>query len=819
MRLFFLIFLLAAVTGPAAAQNWGRVEGKVSDASSREPLPGVTVLVSGTDFGTATSADGTYALRLPEGRYVLRFSAVGFVARLDTVAVVRDAATRLDVRLAAALLELDEVRVEEDAAALDAGVHALDPEHVQNIPTPFKGFQALATMPGVAASNELSNQYSVRGGGFNENLIFINGFEVHMPFRPRQGEQEGLGLLNPELAERITLYTGGFPARYGGKLSSALDVRYHVPDRERLGGSASISLLDASVATGASAAGGRLGWAAGLRKARAQHFFSTQELKGQYQPDYTDLQAVAAYRFAPGHHVEVLGIWADHTFRLDPQNRKTYFGTYSMNPDVPSNLQAIWIDYAGEERDRYETRFAGGRLTNRLSPRLRAEHDLAYFGTVEHERYAIDGAAVLYQVDPTGGDPNTGEGHVPTGSVRQEDSADNRVAVSTWTGSGRYVFATDRHAAEAGWTARALHFEDRIAEQAAVTGKTREGELVRVVVDSLADSAVLDATQAGFYVQDAVDVLPRRGRLVVTAGVRTDYFSFNREWTVSPRLSARFVASERLTLTGAWGVYYQAPSYRELRGAPKTGETLLGALNRDLDSQRSMQFVAGGEYFLPRQRLYLRAEAYYKRLSNLISYTVENVRVLYSGENDADGHAYGLDVQLRGEFVPGLESWVNYSYLDTGERFLPDFRNTFNDGTVPRPTDQRHTFTVFVQDYVPGDATWKLHLRGLFGSGLPYTPPVPGRRVGNVVTQVPGERYSARYPEYRRLDMGVTKLLTLTESTRNPLRLELTAELLNVFDMTNTVAYSWVPGGDGIWQRIPTRLTPRTFNLRARLAF
>src|SRR5690606_3955067 len=180
---------------------------------------------------------------------------------------------------------------------------------------------------------------------------------------------------------------------------------------------------------------------------------------------------------------------------------------------------------------------------------------------------------------------------------------------------------------------------------------------------------------------------------------------------------------------------------------------------------------------------------------------------------------YGLDLQLRGEFVPGLESWANYSYLNTAERFLPTFETPFNQGLVPRPTDQRHTFTVFVQDYVPGDPTWKLHLRGLFGSGLPYTPPAPGPRVRNIVTQPPGRRFSARYPEYRRIDMGVTKRLTLSDDARHPFNLEVTAELLNVFDMTNTVAYSWVPGGDGIWQRIPTRLTPRTFNLRARLAF
>jgi hypothetical protein len=426
---------------------------------------------------------------------------------------------------------------------------------------------------------------------------------------------------------------------------------------------------------------------------------------------------------------------------------------------------------------------------------------------------------VLYQVDPDTGNPTSGAGHIPTGSVKQEDSADNRVGVGTWTGHGRWQLALRRHAAEAGWSLRRLHFDDRLMEHAAVVGRNRDGDVIRVVVDSLNDAATLDEMQAALYVQDVIDLLAEQGRFTVTGGVRADYFSFNDEWTISPRLSARYVATPLLTLTGAWGIYYQTPTYRELRGAPAIGETILGTLNRDIKSQRSMQFLGGAEYFMPGRRLYGRAEAYYKDLSNLISYSVENVRILYSGENDARGHAYGLDLQLRGEFVPGLESWANYSFLKTSERFLPEYLTRYNEGLVPRPTDQRHTVSLFIQDYVPGDPTWKIHMMGLFGSGLPYTPPVPGPRIGNIVTQIPGRRFSARYPEYMRMDAGVTKQVVLSEKKGAPLRLQLTAELLNVFNMTNTVAYSWVPGRDGIWQRIPTRLTPRTFNVRARVDF
>jgi Outer membrane receptor for ferrienterochelin and colicins len=314
------------------------------------------------------------------------------------------------------------------------------------------------------------------------------------------------------------------------------------------------------------------------------------------------------------------------------------------------------------------------------------------------------------------------------------------------------------------------------------------------------------------------------GRLTVTGGLRADYFSFNDEWTLSPRLSGRLKATERLTLTGAWGIYHQKPTYRELRGDPEGTESIAETLNRDIESQRSVQYVLGGEYFFPEQRLSLRAEGYYKDLDNLISYTIEDVRVNYSGENDTYGYTYGLDLQLRGELVPGLESWFNYSYLVARERFTEEALSSYSQrlrearqGLIPRPADQRHTFSAFVQDYVPGDESWKVHMRLLYGSGLPHTPDDPGPEVTEgVQTRVPGDRMSGRLPAYRRVDVGATKRIEVAESgIGGPVHLELTLELLNMFDMDNTVDYSWTRG----FERVPKRLTPRTLNARLHLTF
>ena len=792
------------------AQEWGEASGRILSDSEGAAVPDASVLVSDTDFGTASKPDGTYALRLPAGSHLLRFSAVGYETTWRRVRIRPAETTTLDVRLQVSVVEMEDIVVEGDVFFSDPGVYSLESEAVRNVPSPFKGFQALSVLPGVAANNELSNQYSVHGGGFHENLILINGFETHMPLRPRQGEQEGLGLLNPDLADRVVLYTGGFPAKYGGKLSSVLETRYRRPYVESMGGSASASLLDASFAYRGAVADGRFGWNAGFRKARARHFFSTQERKGDYRPDYTDVQALATWRFATGHEIEALGMYANHVFRFDPESRKTWFGIVSLDPDVPSDLRSFWTRYEGAENDGYRTRFAGVRLLNRISSSLHAEHDMAWFSVSETERFDIRGSSVVFRVDP-GGDPNSGAGHIPMGNVTEEEFADNAIESAAWTGQGRYRLRAGRHVAEAGWRVRAYSFADRIDEYVNLYGRDTNGESVRIEANRLSDETMLSAWQTAAYAQNAMQL----GGLLLAGGVRADRFSFNGAWTVSPRISARYAVSERMTATGSWGYYHQTPTYREFRRTPAPGETIPDALNSDIRSQRAVQYVLGGEYFLPARRLYVRAAAFYRDMDRLISYDVRNVRLLYSGRNDAKGRALGLDMHLYGELVPGIESRLNYGYLHAVETFLPEYRTEGRGGTIARPSDQRHTVSLFVQDYVPGDSTWKVHLRGLFGSGFPYTPPIPDRRIGQFVIQTPGDRNSARYPAYRRVDLGATKTVRVGAG----LRLELTLELLNAFDMTNTVAYAWAPNSAGIWERIPTRLTPRTFNVRARLAW
>ncbi len=835
LGLLGVAFLLLS-PGALAQGNAGQIEGRITQRGVGGPIPGASVVVDGTAFGTATDPDGTFSLRLPTGDWVIKVSAIGFQAQSRSMTVSKGQTVRLDLALEETDIQMEGVEVTEESVAEDAGVYTLDPRTAQDIPSPLNdGLRAIKVLPGVTSNNETSYQYSVRGGGYNENLYYLDGFEVYTPFRTKQGEQEGLGIVNLDLTDRLTLYAGGFPARYGGKLSSALDVAYSRPDRDGVEGGAYASTLDAGGHLKVGLLGGKLGIALAGRSARPQSFFGTQELKGEYDPEFADAQGTVTYRIADGHEIQGLGLYLNHRFRLVPTSRRTFFGTFQ-------DLRSVTFGFNGLEEDGYTLGFGGLRLVNRLSSKLRVEHDVSYFDVEEYETLDISGQVAIFDILNPFEDPDDSENLIQTGAASQRDVADNNVRVTTLSGGGRYRLSAGRHAAEAGWTARRFDFSDRLFEESTVAGRQQNGNPEPVALASIDETSAFSEAQYGAYLQDAVDVFPQRGRLIVTGGVRGDYFTFNDELTIGPRLSARYVWDELTTVTAAAGVYHQAPTYRELRGEPiyavSSDDDRAVTFNRDIKSQRALQFIAGAERFFPKVRFYGRAEAYYKSLSNLITYDVENVRTVYSGENDADGSVFGFDLQLRGEFVPGLESWFNYGFLKTSESFYrpagfddPQDAGQFADSVqfarnglgsaIARPTDRRHNFALFVQDYVPNSTSWKVHLRALFGTGTPYTPPAPGETIGGVQLREPGQRNTARYPEYRRIDLGITKEATLAQQspTGNPVRLELTGEVLNVFDMTNTISYSYVDDAQGIWQRVPRRLTPRTVNVRMRLRF
>ncbi len=834
LRACALFAFLIALAAPASAQVWGEIAGRVTIAGSGEGLPGATVLVEGTSFGSAAATDGTYRFRIPEGTYPLRVSAIGFATVRDTLVVLRGQTRRFDVALAEATIEGGTV-VAEGQAERGVGVSAIDPRDVRQMPLPLADvMRGVQTELGVASNNELSNAYSVRGGSYEENQFFVDGFEVYRPLRISQGEQEGLGLINGDLADRLTLFAGGFPVRYGGKLASVLDVTYAQPEGV-LRGTAYSSLLDAGAAVQGGLGRG-MGLAVAARSARPQRFFGSQELKGGYDPDFRDVQGLFDWTLSPNHSLRVLGLYARHRFRLSPRSRETTFGIY------PNDVQTVAIDFSGAETDGYDVGLAGVRLASQFSPTVRAEHRLSVFSTREFETYDVTSRSSLFRRPRRPDGPPTELDRILEGQTLQAETADNRITQTVATAEGRYLFGGGAHGFDAGWQVRQLQFDDRLFERTTISGRDAAGEAVDVVAALLDDTGGLSATQGALWFEDAIT----RGRLALTPGLRADYFSYNSELTVSPRLNLVFRSSPTLAWLAGAGVYHQAPTYRELRGEPAPGETINAQLDGDIASQRALQAVLGVERFFTGRRIQFRGELYAKRLTNLISYDVENVRVAYSGENDSEGYAAGLDMQLRGELVPGLPSWINYGFLVARERFFapevadfPDaddyqqaldrFARRGGGSYVPRPTDRRHNVTIYVQDYVPGDDTWSLHIRTLYSTGVPVTAPSAETEINGVSIFQPGPRSGVRLPSYFRFDMGATKSVRVGMSpTGAPLALLATVEVLNVFDQTNTIAYSWQeqtsldPGsGRAIRQflAVPTRLTPRTLNVRVRLDF
>ena len=822
-RLLPLAGLLALLATPASAQVWGEISGRVTEADGGA-IAGASVLVEGTSFGTNTGGDGRYGFRIPEGTYPVRVSFVGYTTVRDTLVVRRGATTTFDARLTSAVGDLGDVAVEGQAVPQDVGVSRIDPRTVRDMPLPVTdAIRGVKTELGVSSSNELSNSFSVRGGSYDENQFFIDGFEIYRPLRISQGEQEGLGLINGDLTSRMTLFAGGFPVRYGGKLASVLDATYTAPEGVP-SGTAYASTLDAGVQVGGRLSE-RIGLAVAARSARPQRFFAGQELDGAYDPDFRDIQGVVDVQIAPAHTLRALGLYARHRFRLAPRQQETTFGIY------PNLVQTVARDFEGIEEDGYDIAFGGLLLTSQLGPNASAEHRVSVFTLDEFETYDVTSRTSLYrrQQRPEGSQADLDR--LLEGQTLQRDVASNDIQQLILTAQGRYLARLGEHTVEAGWQARTLRFDDQIDEQTTFSGQGDDGEPVTLPARVLVADTTFASWQGSVWAEDAIPL----GRLTLTPGLRADYFAYNDELTLSPRLTARYRLSPQTSFSAATGLYHQAPTYRELRGDPVPGVSAFRTLDGDIRSPRAIQAVVGLDHFFTSRRVALRAEAYVKQYTDLISYDVENVRVVYSAENDSEGYAAGADLQLRGELVPGRESWINYGFLFTQERFytpgatdeqtLARFAAQGGGDWIRRPTDRRHNLSIFIQDYVPGDDTWTLHIRTLYGSGLPTT--APGRDEDRSIDAITvfneGPRNRSELPSYFRFDLGATKTLRLADlATGDPLELLATVEVLNLFDQTNAVAYSWVEqfsGDSRIYTAVPTRLTPRTLNVRFRVDF
>ena len=791
-----LLFILTSFM--VFGQGRIKITGNVRDADGN-PLELVVVQVKNTLIGAMTNEKGAYSLSVAPGdSLILIFSCLGY-NKAERIIPKATQNMRLNVQMNYTALQLGEVSVTAIRKQTNT-LESVDAEKIRLLPDPAGGSieSLIVTFAGVTSSNELSSQYSVRGGSYDENIVYVNGLEVFRPLLIRSGQQEGLSFTNPDMTESVNFSAGGFEARYGDKMSSVLDIGYKKP--EKLEGSASVSLLGANAYVGS--ASGKFTQITGLRYKTGRSLLSSMDTDAEYDPEFVDFQTYMTYAFTPKWEMNFLGNMALNKYKFIPHSRTTSFGT-------TENIKQLDVIFdGGHEQDRFETYFGAFTLKNKPNEQVELGIQASAFTSKEEEGYDIGGEYLL-----RGDEDNTDESDIDRELLlgRYHEHARNRLR-STIFNVGHYGSARIKnHTLQWGGQVQMEKIKDRINEwekrDSAGYSMPHTGTDVRLNANLFSNNE-LESTRFSAYLQDIFKFRVEQGLFSLTAGVRTSYWSYNQEILLSPRVSLGFIPAlnQDLTFRFATGLYYQSPFYKELRvvSEDETGNSII-ALNKELKSQRSLHFILGSDYtFRVLDRNFkFSADAYYKKLDDLNPYTIDNVKIRYYGENCATGYSMGLDMKLFGEFVPGTDSWISLSLMKAEQTI----RKTVE---VPMPNDHRYNLSLFFQDYFPGYKRAKLNLKGVLSGGTPFTAPRQGY-----------EEAYYKMPAYKRVDIGFSYQLAGGIDAimdRGMLRhfknIWLGVDIFNLFDMKNVSSYFWITDVDGVQHAIPNYLTGRQLNFR-----
>ena len=803
MRIHILTtLLLMLVSSRVFAEDPIKITGYVRDADG-SPLELVNVRVKNTLIGTMTNEKGYYSLSISPGDSIaIIYSCLGF-NKAERIIPMANADMRLNVQMNYTVLELGEVSVTAIRKQTTT-MESLNADKIKLLPDPAGGSieSLVVTFAGVSSNNELSSQYSVRGGSYDENIVYVNGLEVFRPLLIRSGQQEGLSFVNPDLTETVNFSAGGFEARYGDKMSSVLDITYKKP--KQLEGSVSGSLMGANAYVGSSS--GKFTQVTGFRFKSGRALLGTMDTDAEYDPKFYDLQTYMTYQLAPKWELNFLGNWANNDYKFTPYSRETSFGTLEEQRNF-----TVYLD--GQEKDRFQTLF--GALTLKHNPNENIELGLqaSAFKSQERESYDIAGEYWMNEDGVSNPDDPLSQAR----SVgRYHEHARNQLS-STIMNVGHYGSARlNNNTLKWGATVQMERINDKISEwekrDSSGYSLPQTGTTVNVIANLFSDNQ-LESTRFSAYLQDVFKFRTEQGLFTIVGGVRGSYWSFNKEFIFSPRASVGFIPNfdQNLTMRFATGVYYQAPFYKELRRVEvdEFGNDVV-TLNKDLKSQRSIHFILGGDYtFRALDRNFkLTAELYYKKLDNLNPYTVDNVKIRYYGENCAKGYAMGLDVKFFGEFVPGTDSWISFSLMKA--------RQTIRETTeAPLPNSPGYNVSLFFQDYFPGYKRVQLSLKGVLSGGLPVTVPYQGYESGYYWT-----------PAYKRIDLGVSYLLAGGDDAimdrkffRNLKNVWLGLDVFNLLDIKNVNSYYWITDVYNNQFAVPNYLTGRQLNVRLLVDF
>ena len=799
---FFIIIICLIATLKMMAQEF-TLQGRVTDDDDN-PVELATVSVVSQGKVAFTSLKGEFSMHLHSADSVaVKFSMIGYKTKVRVLRKPRGKQT-LQVVLHTDATMLGDVNVTGEKIQSDQ-TQEIKIKDIKMAPSANgNGVEGIIQQQaGVSTHSELSSQYNVRGGAFDENSVYINNVEVYRPFLVRSGQQEGLSVINPYMVDKIGFSTGGYGAKYGDKMSSALDITYKTlkakGKKPVVEGSLAASLLgtDAYIGIGTR----KLSWLNSVRYKTTSYLLGSLETKGEYKPNYLDYQTYLSYQPNKRWKIDFIGYISDNHYNFEPSDRETSFGTME-------NVKSFKVFFDGHEKDRFLTYFGTLGITRNITRNTSLSLLGSAFYTKEQEKYDIQGQ---YWLDQTETSENLGVG-------TYFEHARNYLSARVMSAKLMLRHKVQKHNVEAAVTLKREHIEENSIEyemrDSAGYSVPHTGKDLYMIYSMKARNE-LNANRMETYIQDAYrfsggtadSTGNGQTHYTLNYGVRMSHWNFNRETILSPRISLAIIPAnhENTTLRLAAGLYYQAPFFKELRDTTTVNGVTVASLNEKIKSQRSIHFIAGYDYRfrMNDQRFKFSAEAYYKALSNIVPYSVSNVKVVYYGQNECSGHAAGLDFKLYGEFVPGTDSWLSLSLMDT--------KMKLNGKSIPLPTDQRYAVNLFFTDYFPGSRKWRMSLKLAFADGLPFA--APHKEL---------ETNSFRATAYRRADIGMS--YQLLDNSRHEKKtflknVTLGVDCLNLFGIDNVNSYYWVTDVTNQQYAVPNYLTGRQLNARVLLEF
>lgn len=804
--LVLLIFFSCWSTVGIWAQQQAVLRGHITDENGI-PLSAVSIVDANSNSSAMSDSLGNYLISIPSGKKVyLRATLFLYEKEFITInkAQAGDTITK-NITMDALDEVLQEVIIRNSAIRSEAGGVDMRLKNVELNPSPVGGIEGLIkTMMG--SNNELTSQYTVRGGNFDENLVYVNDFEIYRPFLVRSGQQEGLSFVNSDLTERVNFSIGGFQSKYGDKLSSVLDVTYKTP--KKFAGSAILSFLGAQAHIEGTNHNKKLTYLFGARQKSNQYLLQSQPIKGQYTPTFTDIQGLVNYKFNAKWEIEFLANYARNRFNFIPEESSAAFG-------FATEAYELYTVYNGGEVDQFDSRFGGLSLTYRPTEKSKLKILASNFETNEFETYDIHGEYAFYALEADMGKEEFGQRKFSLGTGQIHDYARNYLTASVTNIGLRGSHDANKHYIQWGVDGSFAQINDKMLEwqRRDSAGFTQPANPDSILMNKVyTANNQLEYERFAAFIQDNILL----GKMMtLNLGVRANYTVLNKELIISPRVqySVKPDWERDIVFRMSAGMYAQPAFYREMR-------TMEGDLNTELKAQKSFHSAAGFDYnfsMWDNRPFKITAEVFYKELWDLVPYEYDNVRIRYYANNNGKGYAYGGEVRLYGDLVKDAESWISVGYLKTEQKILDPSTGAYS-AFMPRPTDQRLNFGMFFSDYLPRNKNFKMFLNLIYATGLPFSPASKGLD--------PAFQY--RIPDYKRVDIGFAALLIDGAKNNKPAyslfsnlkSVWLTAEVFNLLGIMNTLSYQWIQDYSTLrTYAIPNRLTARLINLKLAVRF